>query len=1065
MKNHKWKKNKRLSTIARKLWLENKLKVSLIGTLLIMTVGYATINTTLGVDGLISLIKNGNFKVYFSSLKIDGIDLSSLISTDKESFTFKTSNLKEEGESIIDYEITNSSSQYDAEVSISCTPESVANTTLSYDKSKKKIVAQKTQADAINATTRSNSEKLLIFDYVKSQSKGKDTEQGINYDAISSSTNGEGVYETTNTDTGSPVYFYRGNVKSNNIIFAGFCWQILRTTETGGVKLFYNGTPVNGKCSNPTGLGLGATPFNSVNSDNAYGGYMYGTVGSSNYSSTHQNTHNSVLKSKIDEWYQKNMTSYTEKLEDTVWCNDRSIPTDKSNWSNSPTSYTQLGYGTNKTLYSFALRGGSYATVTNPTLKCANENDRFTVSASKGNGALTYPVATITADEMVYAGATGGKYSSTLATSPNNTNYFLANATGNVWMMTPVFYDTYVHGSVLYTNGALSTMWTNVARNIGDIGVRPAISLKGDTEILSGTGTIENPFTTEKPAASNFTCKLNVKAIEKNEEVEEKDLLGKEYCIGEECFHIIGYDKEYYTLLAKYNLYVGNIVENNSTTPILKTDPLYGKQNTKAVGDKTTTRYGTVAYSANNSSNEYETSTVKPYVDEYVKYLNDTYGVSTTGRLITIEELKKLGCIVGEENKHGCNYPTYTKNEWLLNTTYWTSTKGSTNKSIYLVGGDGFFAEVTSINNATNRGIRPVIKVPVEKAPTSKVPEEWQDNGIFKAYYEQAYDKLQTMSLEEKIGQLFIVRYTNKALTEAVGKYNVSGITFYAVDFENKTEAEVKTMTTSLQQNTKIPLITAVDEEGGTVIRVSSNKNLVEEPFKSSKELYDSGGLNAITQDTVNKSAILRNLGLNMNFAPVVDIADSTAYIYKRTLGQDAKTTGKYARTVVSASKNTGVSYSLKHFPGYGNNADTHTSSSVDETSIEELWNKHLVPFIEGIDEGAESVMISHNIVSAVDKDNPSSLSKKVHDILFNDIKFTGIAITDDMDMKGAADVENKYVKALLAGNNIILLSNYADAQTQILTNIENGTITEEYIDKLAFKVLAWKYYKGLLTA
>ncbi len=1066
MKNSKLRKKNSLLKKFRKLCLENKLKISLFGTLLLMTVGYATINTTLGVDGLISLVKNDNFKVYFSNLKIDGIDLNSLISADKESFTFNTTHIKENGDSLISYEITNSSDQYDAEVNITCTPTSAENTSLYYDKSKKKIETQNKVEDEINVTTNNSSKNQPIFNYIKNQSKGKDTDQGINYDEISSSTNGEGVYETTNTDSGNPVYFFRGNVTNNNIIFAGFCWQIIRTTETGGVKLFYNGIPTNGKCSKPTGMGLGATPFNSVNNDNAYGGYMYGTNGSANYSLTHQNTHDSVLKTKIDNWYKTNILNKNAELllEDTIWCNDRSIPSDTSNWSNNASTYTQHGYGTNRTLYAFALRGGSYAKVTSPTLKCANANDRFTVSTSTGNGALTYPVATITADEMIYAGATGGKYSSTLATSPNNTNYFLANTKGNVWMMTPVFYDTYVHGSVLYTNGALSTMWTNVARNIGDIGVRPAVSLKGDTEILSGTGTIDNPYTVEKTTTSSFTCKLNVTAIEKNEELEEKDLLGKEYCIGDECFNIIGYDKQNYTLLAKYNLYVGNIVETGSgTTVISKSDPLYGKQNPKAVGDKTSSKYGTVAFSANNSSNDYETSTVKPYVDEYVKYLNDTYGVNTTGRLITIEELQKLGCIVGESSKHGCDYPTYAKHEWLLNTTYWTSTKGSTNKSIYLVGGDGFFAEVTSINNATNRGVRPVIIVPVEKTPTSKIPESWQDNGIFKAYYEQAYDKLQTMTIEEKIGQLLIVRYKTSTLTDAVEKYNVGGTTFYAIDFANKTETEVKQMTSALQAKTKIPLITAVDEEGGSVVRVSSNKNLVAEPFKSPKELYDSGGLNAITQDTVNKSAILRNLGLNMNFAPVVDIADSTAYIYKRTLGQDAKTTGQYARAVVSASKNTGVSYSLKHFPGYGNNADTHTSSSVDETSMEELWNKHLVPFIEGIDEKAESVLISHNIVSAIDKDNPSSLSKKVHDLLFNDLKFTGIAITDDMDMKGASDVDNKYVKALLAGNNIILLSNYADAQTQILTSIQNGTITEEYISKLAFKVLAWKYYKGLL--
>ncbi len=350
----------------------------------------------------------------------------------------------------------------------------------------------------------------------------------------------------------------------------------------------------------------------------------------------------------------------------------------------------------------------------------------------------------------------------------------------------------------------------------------------------------------------------------------------------------------------------------------------------------------------------------------------------------------------------------------------------------------------------------------IDQKPNSNVPVAWQDNGIFKDYYELAYEKVQAMSLEEKIGQLMIVRYLSSTIDDAITNYYVGGTTFYAVDFTEKTEAEVKAMTSSLQSKTNIPLITAVDEEGGKVIRVSSNPNLVSEPFKSSKELYDTGGLELISSDTKNKSAILKNLGLNMNFAPVVDIADPTAYIYARTLGQTPEITGQYAIAVVQASKDTGVSYSLKHFPGYGNNADTHGTSSTDETSLEELNTKHLVPFKMGIESGAEAVMIAHNIVAAVDKENPASLSKAVHNILFNDLKFTGIAITDDLDMDATKNIPNKYTKALLAGNNILLCSNYQDVQADILESIANKTLTEEQITKLAFKVIAWKYSKGL---
>ena len=109
--------------------------------------------------------------------------------------------------------------------------------------------------------------------------------------------------------------------------------------------------------------------------------------------------------------------------------------------------------------------------------------------------------------------------------------------------------------------------------------------------------------------------------------------------------------------------------------------------------------------------------------------------------------------------------------------------------------------------------------------------------------------------------------------------------------------------------------------------------------------------------------------------------------------------------------------------------------------------------------------MISHNIVSALDKENPASLSKPVHDLLFNDLKFTGIAITDDLDMDAAKDVSNRYTKAILNGNNIILCSDYKSAASELTTSVVNGVISEDYLNQKVFKVLAWKYYKGLMSS
>lgn len=120
----------------------------------------------------------------------------------------------------------------------------------------------------------------------------------------------------------------------------------------------------------------------------------------------------------------------------------------------------------------------------------------------------------------------------------------------------------------------------------------------------------------------------------------------------------------------------------------------------------------------------------------------------------------------------------------------------------------------------------------------SKVPKQWQDNGIFSKYYEKAYEKLQTLSLEEKIGQLFLICYPSDNSIEALKEYHFSGYLFFEKDFKNKTEKQVQEMIEKLQNASNIPLVIAVDEEGGEVVRISSNKNLAKSKFQSPRELY-----------------------------------------------------------------------------------------------------------------------------------------------------------------------------------------------------------------------------------
>ena len=324
-----------------------------------------------------------------------------------------------------------------------------------------------------------------LYNYIKSNA---DTTTTIDFSKTSEESSTNGIYMTTNTDSGNPVYYYRGNV-DNRVIFANFCWRIVRTTETGGVKLIYDGVPSNGQCSN-TGSNsttIGGSAFNTTDNDNAYVGYMFGTTGSSTYASTHANTNDSTIKGVIDTWYENNMTSYTLQLEDTVWCNDRSIVTDLANSNGGNySSYTTLGYGTNKTVYGPASRVGINVSNPTPTLKCVQDNDKFTVDVSNGNGTLTYPVGLITADEMAYA---GGKYRSS-SYSENRSFYLFTGS--SFWTLSPYTFDGSDAFEITLNFGDLNG--TLVGAVIVYIGVRPSVSLQPGIAMTGGSGTAADPF-------------------------------------------------------------------------------------------------------------------------------------------------------------------------------------------------------------------------------------------------------------------------------------------------------------------------------------------------------------------------------------------------------------------------------------------------------------------------------------------------------------------------------------------------------------------------------------------
>jgi len=294
---------------------------------------------------------------------------------------------------------------------------------------------------------------------------------GINFGAINSRTNGQGIYIRAGTENDEhPIYYFRGDkTLLNNVLFANICWKIVRTTETGGLKLIYNGAPSNNQCTNTTGAAtqIRTSAFNSSYNNARYVGYMYDASSSI---AQHGNT-DSTIKTTIDAWYKTNIEDkgYTRYLEDTVWCNDRKINSTSGSYTYYET-YNRLV--TNKATAKPLVKDEEV---------CREQNDRYTLPKNeKGNGALTYPVGLLTADEVVLAGGGFGT---------SNSTYYLYTSQ-YFWSLSP----NYSAGSRAFVFGVRSTGYLSNDGVYDTYGVRPSISLGPGTTFSTGDGSMETPY-------------------------------------------------------------------------------------------------------------------------------------------------------------------------------------------------------------------------------------------------------------------------------------------------------------------------------------------------------------------------------------------------------------------------------------------------------------------------------------------------------------------------------------------------------------------------------------------
>ncbi|MEA5003763.1 MAG: glycoside hydrolase family 3 N-terminal domain-containing protein [Christensenella sp.] len=337
----------------------------------------------------------------------------------------------------------------------------------------------------------------------------------------------------------------------------------------------------------------------------------------------------------------------------------------------------------------------------------------------------------------------------------------------------------------------------------------------------------------------------------------------------------------------------------------------------------------------------------------------------------------------------------------------------------------------------------------------------------FSLYEDRAKEILADMTTQEKAAQMFFARCPETDAAELQKQFQFGGYILFKRDFEDKTKADVQDNIESYQDAAKIPMLIGVDEEGGSVTRLSRFEAFRDEPFLSPQELYEQGGFARITEDTQEKAALLKGLGINVNLSPVCDVStDPDDFIYPRAFGKDAQQTSEYVSTVITAMNESGMGSVMKHYPGYGSNTDTHTGIAHDTRSLDTFTNSDFLPFLAGMQAGAPGVLVNHNIVESMDKENPASLSGKVHEILREEQGFLGVIMTDDLYMDAIKDeygAGKAAVLAVLAGNDMLISSQPEEQLGGVLDALEEGTIEKETIDAAVTRVLCWKLSLGLM--
>ncbi|MFZ5985833.1 MAG: glycoside hydrolase family 3 protein [Bacillota bacterium] len=340
---------------------------------------------------------------------------------------------------------------------------------------------------------------------------------------------------------------------------------------------------------------------------------------------------------------------------------------------------------------------------------------------------------------------------------------------------------------------------------------------------------------------------------------------------------------------------------------------------------------------------------------------------------------------------------------------------------------------------------------------------------------------INTMTLEEKVGQLFIaafrknidgkpVHFLDGNTKSKIEKYHLGGVILFSENID--TIPQTTKLINDLQKASKVPMFIAVDEEGGRVSRIGKNARMHATWLPSSSVIGLTEDPGLAYEAGVVLGRELSSLGFNMNFAPVADVNTNpnNPVIGERSFGSHPEKVGLMVQEMVKGLQDQNVCSVLKHFPGHGDTSfDSHLGRVVIDHNMKRLRQIELVPFEKGIRAGADGVMSAHIVTPRITfEDLPATLSGKIlTGLLRDELKHKKLIITDALEMKAISSYwtsSQAAVMAFKAGADIILMPASMDsAYDGILSAVESGDITEDRLNESVKRILEVKLERKIL--